>query len=82
MSVQYPEYKTDSNQLIKYICFRYASAKCPAQVPGVLRAWSLATDHCITQSAFTFTVLKGDITEDLIELDDVVTNLVTTVEFY
>lgn len=36
----------------------YASAKCPAQVPGVLHAWSLATDHCITKSAFTFTVLK------------------------
>lgn len=29
-----------SNQLIKYICFRYASAKCPAQVPSVIHAWS------------------------------------------
>lgn len=56
----YAHFRRDkiSNQLTKYICFRYASAKCPAQIPGVLHAWSLATDHCITQSAFTFTVLK------------------------
>lgn len=56
----YAHFRQDkiSNQLIKYICFRYASGKCPAQVPGVLHAWSLATDHCITQPAFTFTVLK------------------------
>ncbi|HHL8225850.1 TPA: hypothetical protein ACQ73B_003222 [Escherichia coli] len=57
----YAHFRQDkiSNQLIKYICFHYASAKCPAQVPGVLHAWSLATDHCISKSAFTFTVLKG-----------------------
>nr|WP_228702737.1 hypothetical protein [Klebsiella pneumoniae] len=56
----YAHFRRDkiSNQLTKYICFRYASAKCPAQIPGVLHAWSLATDHCITQSAFTFRVLK------------------------
>ena len=56
----YAHFRQDkiSNQLIKYICFHYASAKCPAQVPGVLHAWSLATDHCISKSAFTFTVLK------------------------
>lgn len=56
----YAHYRQDkiSNQLIKYICFRYASAKCPAQVPGVLHAWSLATEHCITKSSFTFAVLK------------------------
>lgn len=57
----YAHFRQDkiSNQLIKYICFHYASAKCPAQVPGVLHAWSLATDHCISKSAFTFTVLKN-----------------------
>ncbi|MEI7175051.1 site-specific integrase [Pectobacterium carotovorum] len=56
----YAHYRQDkiSNQLIKYICFHYASAKCPAQIPRVLHAWSLATDHCITKSSFTFTVLK------------------------
>ncbi|EFC2694599.1 hypothetical protein PX983_RS22345 [Escherichia coli] len=61
----YAHFRQDkiSNQLIKYICFHYASAKCPAQVPGVLHAWSLATDHCISKSAFTFTVLKEYITQ-------------------
>ncbi|EOZ3732080.1 site-specific integrase [Klebsiella pneumoniae] len=56
----YAHFRRDkiSNRLTKYICFRYASAKCPAQIPDVLHAWSLATDHCITKSAFTFTVLK------------------------
>ncbi|HIC1535181.1 TPA: hypothetical protein ACW0GM_005233 [Klebsiella pneumoniae] len=51
----YAHFRRDkiSNRLTKYICFRYASAKCPAQIPDVLHAWSLATDHCITKSAFT-----------------------------
>ncbi|EHT8030577.1 hypothetical protein K1D65_00075 [Escherichia coli] len=36
----YAHFRRDkiSNQLTKYICFRYASAKCPAQIPGVLHA--------------------------------------------
>ncbi len=56
----YAHFRKDeiSNRLVKYICFHYASTKCPAQVPSVLHAWSLAIDYCITQSAFSFTVLK------------------------
>ena len=56
----YAHFRQDkiSNQLIKYICFRYASSKCPSLIPSLLHAWSLAIDYCTTHSAFTFKVLK------------------------
>ncbi|PHM22605.1 hypothetical protein [Xenorhabdus budapestensis] len=55
----------NSNQLLKFICFHYASTRSPYQLPSLQQAWVKAIDYCKEQESFTFSVLK-----DYLETDD------------
>ncbi|MEM0674892.1 site-specific integrase [Dickeya oryzae] len=57
----YIHFKKDKNskRLLKYILFHYASTRSPASLYRVYQAWSDVIDHCNTQSAFNFQIIKN-----------------------
>ncbi|UDQ82420.1 site-specific integrase [Erwinia rhapontici] len=49
----------NSNGLLKYILYHYASTRSPASLYRVYQAWSDVIDHCNNQQIFNFQVIKN-----------------------